>query len=98
MTGLYNRRFYEEKIKRLDTTRNLPISIIMGDVNNLKVINDRFGHEKGDELLVKAAEAIHNVCRTDDIAARWGGDEFVILLPKTKNQDFNPSSIGLMGN
>ena len=84
LTGLYNRRFYEEEIKRLDTERNLPISIIMGDVNGLKLINDAFGHDKGDELLQKAAASIQSACRTDDIVARWGGDEFVILLPKTK--------------
>lgn len=84
LTGLYNRRFYEEEIRRLDTERNLPISIIMGDVNGLKLINDAFGHLKGDELLQKAALAIRSTCRKDDIAARWGGDEFVILLPKTK--------------
>ncbi|UWG98965.1 diguanylate cyclase [Dehalobacter sp. DCM] len=83
LTGLYNRRFYEEEIKRLDTSRNLPISIIMGDVNELKLVNDSFGHEKGDELLQKAAASIQSACRKDDIVARWGGDEFVILLPRT---------------
>ncbi|MHB8126699.1 MAG: PocR ligand-binding domain-containing protein [Desulfitobacteriaceae bacterium] len=87
LTGLYNRRFCEEEIKRLDTERNLPISIIIGDVNGLKVFNDAFGHDKGDELLQKAAAAIQSACRTDDIVARWGGDEFVILLPKTKTED-----------
>jgi diguanylate cyclase (GGDEF)-like protein/PAS domain S-box-containing protein/putative nucleotidyltransferase with HDIG domain len=87
LTGLYNRRFYEEEIKRLDTERNLPISIIMGDVNGLKLINDAFGHLKGDELLQKAALAIRSACRADDIVARWGGDEFVILLPKTKTEE-----------
>ena len=87
LTGLYNRRFYEEEIKRLDTERNLPISIIIGDVNGLKLVNDAFGHDKGDELLQKAAAAIQSACRTDDIVARWGGDEFVILLPKTKTEE-----------
>lgn len=87
LTGLYNRRFYEEEIRRLDTERNLPISIIIGDVNGLKLVNDAFGHHKGDELLLKVAVAIKNACRKDDIVARWGGDEFVLLLPKTKPDD-----------
>jgi len=87
LTGLYNRRFYEEEIRRLNTERNLPISLIFGDVNGLKLINDAFGHLKGDELLQKAALAIQSVCREDDIVARWGGDEFVILLPKTNTED-----------
>ena len=87
LTGLYNRRFCEEEIRRLDTERNLPISIIIGDVNGLKLLNDAFGHDKGDELLQKAAASIRNGCRTDDIVARWGGDEFVILLPKTKPEE-----------
>ncbi|HBW35027.1 PocR ligand-binding domain-containing protein [Desulfosporosinus sp. BICA1-9] len=87
LTGLYNRRFYEEEIKRLDTKRNIPISIIIGDVNGLKLVNDAFGHDKGDELLQEAAKAIQSACRTDDIVARWGGDEFVILLPKTNKEE-----------
>ncbi|MCB2292731.1 diguanylate cyclase [Clostridium algoriphilum] len=87
LTGLYNRRFYEIELKRLDTERNLPISIIMGDVNSLKLVNDAFGHLKGDELLQKAAAAIQSACRNDDIVSRWGGDEFVILLPKTKTEE-----------
>lgn len=82
LTGLYNRRFYEEELKRLDTERNLPITIVMGDVNGLKLINDSFGHAVGDELLKKVAEIIKSGCRADDIVARLGGDEFVIILPK----------------
>jgi len=83
LTGLYNRRFYEEELKILDTLENLPITIVMGDVNGLKLINDSFGHAMGDELLKKVAKVIRIGCRADDIVARLGGDEFVIILPKT---------------
>lgn len=87
LTGLYNRRYYEMQIKRLDTEKNLPISVVMADVNGLKMINDAFGHQLGDQLLQKAAEAIGGVCRTQDVLARWGGDEFVILLPNTTYEE-----------
>ena len=83
LTGLYNRRFFEEELKRLDTLRNLPLSLIMVDVNGLKLTNDAFGHEAGDQLLQKVAQVLKDECRTDDIISRIGGDEFVILLPKT---------------
>jgi diguanylate cyclase (GGDEF)-like protein/putative nucleotidyltransferase with HDIG domain len=83
LTGLYNRRFYEEELIRLDKKRNFPLTIAMGDVNGLKLVNDSFGHTMGDELLRKVAEAIEKACRADDIIARLGGDEFVIILPKT---------------
>ena len=83
LTGLYNRRYFDEELKRLDTQRQLPLSFIMGDVNGLKIINDVFGHTQGDELLKETAGILKKVCRADDILARWGGDEFVILLPKT---------------
>ena len=83
LTGLYNRRFFEEELRRLDTPRNLPISIVVGDINSLKLVNDIFGHIFGDMLLKKVAKTMKRVCRADDIIARWAGDEFVLLLPKT---------------
>lgn len=83
MTGLYNRRFFEEELNRLDQERMLPLSILVGDVNGLKLTNDAFGHLAGDQLLIAAADAMRSVCRREDIVARWGGDEYIILLPKT---------------
>lgn len=87
LTGLYNRRFFEEELLRLDVKRNLPLTVIMGDVNGLKLVNDSFGHTVGDKLLKKVAEVMTAGCRSDDVIARLGGDEFVILLPKTDNHE-----------
>lgn len=87
LTGLYNRRFFEIELKRLDTERNLPISIIMGDVNGLKFINDSFGHNAGDELLIKTAGIFKKFFREDEIIARLGGDEFIVLLPRTNESE-----------
>ena len=87
LTGLYNRKFMEENMERLDTQRQLPISLIMLDVNGLKIINDTFGHKMGDRLLIKTSEILESCVRQEDIVARWAGDEFVILLPKTDKAD-----------
>ena len=87
LTGLYNRVFMEEEMQRLDTQRQLPLSIIMADLNDLKLINDTYGHEMGDELLITVARTLRASCRREDILSRWGGDEFVILLPKTTRQE-----------
>jgi len=84
LTGLYNRAFFEEELKRLDVERNLPLSVIHGDVNGLKITNDSYGHKKGDELLVKVADILRKSFRKSDIISRWDGDEFIILLPKTE--------------
>lgn len=83
LTGLYNRRFFQEELKRLDVPRQLPLSVIMGDVNNLKLVNDAFGHEAGDELLKRTATVLSHSCRKEDIVVRWGGDEFLVFLPQT---------------
>ncbi|MEL7655876.1 MAG: HD domain-containing phosphohydrolase, partial [Bacillota bacterium] len=85
LTGLYNRRFYDEELKRLDTERNLPISLVMADVNGLKLTNDAFGHMAGDQMLKRIAAIMKQVCRSDDIVARIGGDEFILLLPRTNS-------------
>ncbi|MDD3268664.1 MAG: PAS domain S-box protein [Syntrophomonadaceae bacterium] len=86
LTGLYNRAFFDEELHRLNTPRQLPLSLIIGDVNGLKLINDALGHETGDQLLKKVAEVLKQSCRQEDIIARWGGDEFIVLLPRTDPQ------------
>ncbi len=87
LTGIYNRRFFEEEMKKLDTEQNLPLTIVVGDINGLKLVNDSFGHHVGDELLQKAAITICKACRSDDIVARLGGDEFVMVFLKTSQQE-----------
>nr|WP_320024618.1 PocR ligand-binding domain-containing protein [uncultured Acetobacterium sp.] len=84
LTGLYNRRYYEQELIRLDKKENLPLTLLLGDVNGLKLINDTLGHLLGDELLIKTARIINQVCRKDDVVARLGGDEFIVILPKTE--------------
>lgn len=83
-TGLYNRAFLEEEMRRLDTPRQLPLSIIIADINGLKMVNDAYGYKLGDTLINTAVEVLKNSCRHEDILARWGGDEFVLLLPQTR--------------
>lgn len=87
LTGLYNRRFFEVELSRLDVTRNYPLSIVIGDVNGLKLINDTLGHEIGDSVLVSIAQILKEAFREDEIVARLGGDEFIVLLPKTTKID-----------
>jgi diguanylate cyclase (GGDEF)-like protein/PAS domain S-box-containing protein len=83
LTGLHNRAYFDNELERLDTQRQLPLSLIVGDVNGLKLINDSFGHIHGDILLKKIADILRQCFRGDDIISRWGGDEFSIILPCT---------------
>lgn len=87
LTGLFNRYYLETEMQRLDTDRQLPISIIVADVNGLKLINDTYGYSAGDRLIKSAAELIKGSCRQEDIITRWGGDEFVVFLPQTSMEE-----------
>ncbi len=82
LTGLYNRHYFEkckEELKEIS-----PVSVIMTDVNGLKMINDTYGHKVGDEILIKYAELIRKTFKHSDLFFRWGGDEFVIILKNTE--------------
>ncbi|HPS80434.1 MAG TPA: diguanylate cyclase [Candidatus Limiplasma sp.] len=83
LTDLYNRRFFEDELKRVDTSSQLPLSVLIGDINGVKLVNDAFGHAEGDRLIVECARMIGSCCRSTDTVARTGGDEFCILMPKT---------------
>jgi diguanylate cyclase (GGDEF)-like protein/PAS domain S-box-containing protein len=87
LTELYNRSYFEEELRRLDTERQLPTTIVMGDVNGLKLINDAYGHAKGDILLKRIADILKESFRKEDIISRWGGDEFISILPRTSAED-----------
>ncbi|MCL4378592.1 MAG: diguanylate cyclase [Actinobacteria bacterium] len=87
LTGIYNRAFFEKELQKLDKQKQFPLSLVIGDVNGLKILNDAFGHEKGDELLIKVAKILKESFRSKDIVSRWGGDEFIIILPMTCLED-----------
>ena len=84
LTGLFNRAYFEQEMRRLGGGRYNPVGIIMCDVDGLKLVNDTLGHDTGDVMLVKAAAIIKHSFRENDMVARIGGDEFVILLPNSE--------------
>ena len=86
LTGLYNRRYYENEIKRLDNSREHPIAVISADLDGLKLINETLSHSEGDKYLKTGAELLKSALRTSDILARVGGDEFAIVLPNTTRE------------
>ena len=89
LTGLYNRVSYESELQRLDHSGFLPLSVVVGDINGLKMINDSLGHAEGDKLLIAMGQILKNCCREGDFIARLGGDEFTILMPHTRNEEAN---------
>jgi len=83
LTTLHNRDYVEANLSGLEKPGFLPFSVIMADMNGLKLVNDVFGHQQGDFFLSAMSSALKAACRSQDIVARWGGDEFVVLMPNT---------------
>ena len=95
LTGLYNRKAFRERLEQeLDRAKRCDgkLAVLFMDLNNFKEINDRFGHDTGDQALILIAQALQNELRANDMVARLGGDEFTILLPDLKNLD-NPERV-----
>lgn len=86
MTGLYSRMYFDTELYRLDAIQELPYSVIMGDINALKLTNDLFGHSEGDKLIIQTAELLRSCCEKG-IVARIGGDEFSVLLPRVNEEE-----------
>ena len=88
LTDVYNRRYLEEVFKNLSMDRRShPITVLLADVDGLKRTNDTLGHATGDQLIVAAAQRLSSRCRPSDVIGRWGGDEFIVILPKTSAED-----------
>jgi len=86
LTGLYNRRYFHNELRReIARARRTGsvFSVLILDLDDFKSINDRFGHKEGDRLLQQVADTLRRTCRRTDVVARWGGEEFAVLLPDT---------------
>ncbi|HHV64541.1 MAG TPA: diguanylate cyclase [Peptococcaceae bacterium] len=98
LTGLHNRVYFEEQLKIIEDGNDYPLTFISLDADCLKLINDTMGHDYGDLLLINLARIIKSSLREKDIVARVGGDEFIIILPKTGREDAQRISSRIMEN
>jgi diguanylate cyclase (GGDEF)-like protein/PAS domain S-box-containing protein len=83
LTGLFNRSHFHTRVEAMAASRQLPVTIMVADMDGLKQVNDRWGHASGDDLLRQAGQLLCSAFREQDVVARLGGDEFAVLMPQT---------------
>ncbi|MFT5353036.1 MAG: diguanylate cyclase (GGDEF)-like protein/PAS domain S-box-containing protein [Polyangiales bacterium] len=89
MTDLYNRGYFDAELRRVSVARHLSVGLLVADIDGLKLVNDRLGHDAGDALIRRAAAVLRGVFRGEDIVARTGGDEFAVLLRDVSQEDLS---------
>ncbi len=95
LTGLYNRRFFEQQISQISENKRKPYVISMVDIDFFKKVNDTYGHEAGDIVLAKVSACLMNLAGKENLAVRWGGEEFILYFPKKTPEEVYDMMEGL---
>jgi diguanylate cyclase (GGDEF)-like protein/PAS domain S-box-containing protein len=89
LTDCYNRSYIEKELKKYDQAKYLPLSVVMIDINGLTLVNESYGYKTGDQLLIKVSSKLKTLLAAKDMLGRWSGDEFIILLPESDEEEIS---------